>query len=644
MRADTHTLRLRARRMSPARLALRWLLVAAVGLLVLAGVVGIVFAGSPARLAEGVTVGGVDVGGLTTSQATRVLEARAERLDDVPIVFTAGAQRFRIAPDRLGVRADWSAAVAAAQNEGAGLLPVRGFKRLHVRVFGSEVEPPVRVYTAALDYKIGQLAKAIDRRHVEASVVRRGLNVEVLPSQSGQRLDHRKAGPVIVRALASLERGTPVALPVRIDPAEVTAADLRRAARQARAALSAPVRVAYGETRWRLPRWRIAELLSLPSAGATRVAIAGPGADRYFGRLKREVDRRPRDAGFAVTSSGAIEIVPAADGLEVDVPSTAKALLAAAVSPRNRTAPLAVVTTKPERSNAEARAMGITGVVGSYTTTYGGTPGRLHNVQLVAQLIDGALIAPGTTFSFNGTTGQRTQEQGFQEAPVIINGELKNGIGGGVCQVSTTVFNAAYEAGLQIDQRTNHALYISHYPTGRDATVNYPDLDLKFTNDTRHWLLLRTFAGAGSLTVNLYGTPQSRRVESETGELVTTGETPVKRISDADMFEGETAVDLVGSPPRETSVTRRVYLTNGTLLHENTWNSSYEGEPTVIRVGTKERPKPPPKPPKAEETKPKPPAEETPQAPTTQQPPQTGTPPAPATADATPAEPTPIVP
>ena len=124
--------------------------------------------------------------------------------------------------------------------------------------------------------------------------------------------------------------------------------------------------------------------------------------------------------------------------------------------------------------------MGITGVVASYTTTYGGTPGRLNNVQLVAQLIDGTLIAPGATFSFNDTTGERTADKGFQEAPVIINGELQNGLGGGVCQVSTTVFNAAYEAGLPITARTNHALYISHYPLGRDATVNYPDLDMRF--------------------------------------------------------------------------------------------------------------------------------------------------------------------
>ena len=590
---------------------------------------GVVYAGSPSRLAEGVHIAGVDVGGMTSAQAVAALSARADQLEHVPVVFAAGSERFRIAPGQLGVQADWRGAVAAAQHEGEGFGPVRGLRRLHVRVFGSEVSPSVSVYQSALDYKVGQLAKAIDRPQRAASIQRRGLNVEVVAGANGRRLRVEAARHAIVRALASLERGVPVALPVAVDPAEVTAADLAPAARRARTALSAPVRLAYGETRWRLPRWRIAELLTLPSGGATRIAISGPGAERYFERLAGAVGRKPADATFAVTSSGGIEIVPARDGLTVDVATTAKAILAAASAPGDRTAQLAVVVAKPDRSTADATAMGITGVVGSYTTTYGGTPGRLHNVQLVAHLIDGALVAPGATFSFNGTTGDRNADKGFQEAPVIINGELQNGLGGGVCQVSTTVFNAAYEAGLQIDQRTNHALYISHYPTGRDATVNYPDLDLKFTNDTRHWLLLRTFVGSGSLTVNLYGTPQSRRVESATGDLVVTGPVPVKRIDDPSMFKGEREVDLVGSPPRRTSVQRKVYLENGTLLHDNTWVSSYVGEPTVIRVGTKPKPKKKPEPPKGK------------QPPPEQQPPPT-TPTTPTTPGETPAPTTPI--
>ena len=99
---------------------------------------------------------------------------------------------------------------------------------------------------------------------------------------------------------------------------------------------------------------------------------------------------------------------------------------------------------------------------------------------------------------------------------MIVNGELTTGLGGGVCQVSTTVFNAAFEAGLKITERTNHALYISHYPQGRDATVNYPDVDLQFVNDTGNWLLLRTFVSSSSLTVGLYGTPVHRKVTSTT--------------------------------------------------------------------------------------------------------------------------------
>jgi vancomycin resistance protein YoaR len=259
--------------------------------------------------------------------------------------------------------------------------------------------------------------------------------------------------------------------------------------------------------------------------------------------------------------------------------------------------------------------MGITGRVAGYTTYYGGVPNRIHNVQLVARLIDGAKIAPGAMFSFNATTGARTPDRGFREAPVIINGELQDGIGGGVCQVSTTVFNAAYEAGLPIESRTNHALYISHYPQGRDATVNYPDLDLKFRNDTGKWMLLRTFVGSSALTVKLYGTPQNRRVESETTPLEVTGPPGSKRVPDPNLWTGVQVVDDFGEPSRKTSATRRVYSAKGSLLSEDTWTSWYRSEPKITRYGTKPRPKQPPPPPKDKGKKPPPPPGPTPPPP-----------------------------
>ena len=186
---------------------------------------------------------------------------------------------------------------------------------------------------------------------------------------------------------------------------------------------------------------------------------------------------------------------------------------------------------------------------------------------------------------------------------MIINGELKTGLGGGVCQVSTTVFNAAYEAGLPIAARTNHALYISHYPQGRDATVNYPDVDLEFVNDTGRWLLLRTWVGSSSLTVALYGTPVSRRVVSDVGPLKVTGPPPLRRTLDPSLTAGEKVVDDSGEPSRSTSVRRRVYDANGKLLYDTVFYSSYRAEPEIVRVG--EKPKPAPAKPKPKGKEPK---------------------------------------
>ena len=595
MRSDTTIYRPRVRQ-SPRRIALRRAVFLSAVAVLLALLVGFVFAGSRTELPAGATIAGVDVGGMTESSAVRVLSARAAAVERTPITFTADSRPFTLSASQLGVKADWRAAVRQVEGQGGGFGPVRGFKRLRARLFGVSVSPPIQAYDAAVRYKIAQIADVIDRKGVDARLVRKGLDVQVVESMSGRQLDRTAAAATVVTALAAFGRDKQVALPVVTATPKVNGSDLEAAAAQARTALSVPLQLSYGETRWRVPRWRIAPLLALPSGGSTTVSISGRPAEQYLERLSATVSRKPQDAHFQVTASGAIVIRPSESGLQLDVPATAKAIAAAAFSADNRTANLVVRVADPTRTTEIAKTMGIKSVVSSYTTTYGGTPGRLNNVQLVAKLIDGSLIAPGGTFSFNDTTGERTAAKGFQEAPVIINGELQNGLGGGICQVSTTLFNAAFDAGLPITARTNHALYISHYPLGRDATVNYPDIDLRFSNDTDHWLLLRTFVGAGSLTVNLYGTPVHRRVESTTDPLVETGPIPVKETDDATLAKGKQVIDVLGSPPRETSVHRLVYDANGKLLYDNTWRSYYVGEPSLVRVGTKEAPKKPVKP------------------------------------------------
>jgi vancomycin resistance protein YoaR len=554
-------------------------------------VLGLAFAGSPSRLAGGVRIAGVEVGGKTPEQAERILEAKAEALAADPVTFRAGRHVWRLEPRRLGIQVDWAAAVDAVRRQGQGFGPLRGFRRLDLRFFGADIAPPTQVYDAALRYWLDRIERTVNSPHRDASIVLRGRTPSIVPSRTGQVLDRSAATATLVRGLASLSR-EPVGLPVRVDSPKVKAGDLTVAAAQVRTALSAPVHLTLGATRWNLRPARIAALLQLPADGRRDLHIGGDGASTWFTALSKRVDRKPEDATWAISSSGRVRVVPDKAGYLLDVPRSATAVLRAALvtDPTLRSAKLVVEKANADRSTDDARAMQIRGLVASYQTFYGGEPNRIHNVQLVSHLVDGHVIAPGAVFSFNDATGARTADKGFKEAPVIINGELKTGLGGGVCQVSTTVFNAAYEAGLPILARTNHALYISHYPQGRDATVNYPDVDLKFVNDTGHWLLLRTWVGSSSLTVALYGTPVHRRVVSETAPLVVSGATPVKKVPDPSLYVGQQELEESGSPPRKTSVHRLVYSASGKLLHDTVFYSSYVAEPRVIRVGTKPRP------------------------------------------------------
>ena len=563
------------------------LLVAAV---VAAGVVlGLVFAGSPTKIAGGVRIDGIDVGGLEATDARALLERRAGALAGRPIVFVAAGHRFAVRPNELGVVSDWKEAVASAQRQGDGFGPLRGFKRLDVDFFGADVTPPTTVLNGSLQYELNQIAKKVDRLPVDAAVVRRGLAIVVLPARTGVRLDRSAAAQLMVERLASLDRtSAPVPLPLNTTRPHVRALALIPVAAQARLALSAPVRLRLGPTRWLVRPKRLAQLLELPSGGQTALRIGGPAAESWLKQLGARVETPPRNATWAV-SGPHVRLVPAKPGLQLDAVGSVQAVLHAALRPRVRVAQLVVEEEPAKRTTAQASKMGINALVSTYTTIYGGIPNRIHNVELVAHLVNDKLIAPGETFSFNKTTGARNAAKGFLVAPVIVNGELTTGLGGGVCQVSTTVFNAAFEAGVQITDRTNHALYISHYPQGRDATVDYPDVDLKFVNDTDHWLLLRTFVGPSSLTVSLYGTPTGRKVESTTSPLVTRGKAPVKKTVDPTLKPGEKVIDDPGEPSLATSVTRDVYAADGKLLYHNVWYSSYRSSPELLRVGPKKK-------------------------------------------------------
>lgn len=581
------------------------LAIGAAVVIVLAVLVGLAFAGSSAELANGTRVAGVDIGGMTQEAAVAKLEQEYRSVADQPVEFVAGEASFAFAATQLGVEPDWRGAVSAAASSGDGFGPLRGFRRLHTRFFGGDVQPAVAVSNAALEFALDRIAGNVDREPRSAALKRRGLRFEVVPEQSGMRLAREPAAELVVRTLGSIERtGNGVALSVETTRPPVTARMLAVPARRARLAVSAPVFLRSEARSWRLSRARIAGLLELPRDGARRLAIAGDEADAYFRALAERVGKPPVDASFHANGD-VVGIIPARSGIELDVPRTAQALLRAATSPGNRIAQVSVARALPDRSTAEARAMGIDRSMGSYKTYNSGTWDRITNLRLGVTLLDGTLVPPGGTFSLNAAIGERTVERGFRTAPVIIGTEYAEEVGGGTSQVATTVFNAAWEAGVRITERNPHSLYISRYQLGRDATVYWPSLDLKFENDTKSWILVKGFVESDGIRVGLYG-GERRRVESSSGTMEITGSVPVKRVRDPTVPRGRTVVEEEGSRPSRTSVTRTIYEANGDLVRTETWNTSYKGQTRIVRVGTKppKTEKPPAKTPTADPGKP----------------------------------------
>ena len=548
-------------------------------------IAGIVFAGSSSHIAAGVTVGGVDVAGQTPPEAAEGLEVRATQLANVPVVFTVEGKRYPLTPKELDAEVDWAAVAAEAENRGAWPMPLRGLKRLELRFFGSNVDPVATVFEPRLAKELDRMGAQVDKPGREAAIVLTGLEPSIVAGRDGRTLQRREAGDMVALALAGFER-RPVALPVVVAHPTVDEEDLKPVLEQVRAALSAPVRFGWKDASWIVRPNELAKLLRLPADGRAKVEIGGPYATKYFAGVARGVDRRPVSAHFQIGDDGDhVKIAPSKPGRILNVEATARALLAAALSTDKRTVELVVDTAQPRLTTAKAKTLGITRVLGTYSTLYSGTSDRITNLKLAVNLIDGTVVQPGDTFSYNHVVGPRTKTRGFKIAPTIMDGEYKDAYGGGVSQVATTVFNAVWEAGLKITARTAHSLYISRYPLGRDATVNYPDVDLKFVNDTNHAIVMRGYAGPTGLTIGVLGAPTNRRVVSIPGEVKTTGEPEVERVPDPTLYVGEEVVEDAGTPPQSVQVHRIVYE-GDKVLYDEVWYTSWLDEPKVIRVGT----------------------------------------------------------
>ncbi|RDB62402.1 vanomycin resistance protein VanB [Gordonibacter sp. 28C] len=237
----------------------------------------------------------------------------------------------------------------------------------------------------------------------------------------------------------------------------------------------------------------------------------------------------------------------------------------------------------------EALELGLVAKVSEYTTEYtsgAGTENRNHNIHLVSDLLNNSIAqADGGTWSFNGTAGECNAERGFLGAGAIIDGEYDDAVGGGICQVATTVFNAVYEAGYPVPTRHNHSLYIASYPAGRDAAVSWPDLDLVWKNDTASDVLMRTSYTDGSVTVTLYGVDPGYRVSTDVGEWTEGEKHKTKTERDDTLSPGTSYVKTAGTDGKSITVIRTVASSNGSLLREDPFYSTYDPITEVVIAG-----------------------------------------------------------
>lgn len=223
----------------------------------------------------------------------------------------------------------------------------------------------------------------------------------------------------------------------------------------------------------------------------------------------RRFNKPTEDAGFIITDDNRMEIKKEVPGSMIDIPALGRAITQQDVLQNNVITARMIPDKSPKITAAQLENQKVTGLIASYTTYFDpNLAGRTVNIRLAAKALDKVVIKPGKTFSFNNTVGPRTVEKGYQEAIIIENGAFVPGLGGGVCQVSSTLYNVVLMANLKVTERTKHSLPVTYVPPGKDATVAYPDIDLKFVNNSGGYLFIRTKVASSSLTIDMYGKSQ----------------------------------------------------------------------------------------------------------------------------------------
>jgi vancomycin resistance protein YoaR len=530
-------------------------------------------------VARGVRVAGVPLGGASRAEAQREIAAAVGDQLRRTVTVTVAGRTATLSPYELGVRVDAPRTARAAIDAGrvrGGLLFSIGYSR--------SIAPIIR-YPASLALP-AELAD-VTQAPVNARLVLKPSGAAIaIPAKPGVGFDPAEALRVITRAALADREG--VSLRTVPTEAAISTAAARRAKLRVAQLLSAPI--AFTRRGQAAGHWPVRRLAPLLTATTYKHVIGVQFDPKKVGEALRpplsNYLRGPKDAGWKVVGERA-RVLSSLSGIDLDARTTARHLSRAGVLDGGaRVAALAFRVTQPELTTAQARALGATSVVSKATTSLGASSAnRVFNVALLAKLLDGAIVKPGATFSFNAVVGRRTAERGFKEGQAIENGVLVPSIGGGVCQAATTVFDAAFHGGYKITHRINHSFFISHYPLGLDATVADAGPDFTFVNDTPNAIVIKSTATPLTMTVSFLSRPLDRHIDYTTSQPVSYVNAKKRFYASPDVQAGTVSRTTFGERGFFVTVSRRVLAKDGKVLSKDSFSSRYIPEDAIYLVG-----------------------------------------------------------
>lgn len=560
---------------------------AALGVLVVGYGAAFAFAGD--KIPGDTTVLGVPVGGLSQKDAKAKLEAGLKDQIAQPIALKAGESKFEVNPADAGLSVDLDATVAAA-GAGRSLAPGRIW---HGLTGGGAIKPVVTRDDAKLKTAVEKLATQVNRSATEGTITFDGTKPVTHAPADGLQLDNAKAEDAVAKAYPA--DGEPKDLPVGVTKPKAGSEAIDKALKDyAEPAMSGPVRLTVGSKAVELLPAEIAPALTLTAKdGDVTPTLDAKKLEPLFQKRFKALETLPKDATVQIVGNGP-KVIPAVDGMVVDRTKVVPAILAILPKPTGeRRAVVGLAHTPAKLTTEQAAALGITEKMGDFTTQFPHAPYRNTNIGTAAAKINGTLLKPGETFSLNKIVGERTKENGFTEGNIISGGKFVLDLGGGVSQSATTTFNAAFFAGLKILEHKAHSVYISRYPVGREATVAWPSVDLKFLNDSGKGVLVQTIFKAstpghqGSIRVVIWGT--------KTWDI-TAGQSAKSNPRQPAVVYNTAADCRVQAPTPGFDITvYRYFAKNGTRVKTESFTTKYNAADD-IRCGPKPGATPPPPP------------------------------------------------